>query len=70
MQVGACIVNPEHKIVGIGYNGMPNNCSDDELPWQREAPDRLDTKYPYGKIACRFSVHWEVYFTPLLLYMC
>ena len=49
-QVGACIVNSEHKIVGIGYNGMPNNCSDDELPWQREAPDRLDTKYPYGKL--------------------
>ena len=48
VQVGACIVNPEHKIVGIGYNGMPNNCSDDELPWQREAPNRLDTKYPYG----------------------
>jgi len=46
-QVGACIVNPEHKIVGIGYNGMPNRCSDDELPWKREAEDRLDTKYPY-----------------------
>ena len=48
-QVGACIVNPEHKIVGIGYNGMPNNCSDDELPWQREGENRLDTKYPYGE---------------------
>ena len=42
-------MNPENKIVGIGYNGMPNRCSDDELPWQREATDRLDTKYPYGK---------------------
>ena len=49
-QVGACIVNSENKIVGIGYNGMPNNCSDDELPWQREAANRLDTKYPYGKV--------------------
>ena len=49
VQVGACIVNSERKIVGIGYNGMPNRCSDDELPWQREADDRLDTKYPYGK---------------------
>ena len=48
-QVGACIVNSERKIVGIGYNGMPNRCSDDELPWQREADDKLDTKYPYGK---------------------
>ena len=49
IQVGACIVNSERKIVGIGYNGMPNRCSDDELPWQREADDKLDTKYPYGK---------------------
>ena len=49
LQVGACIVNSERKIVGIGYNGMPNRCSDDELPWQREADDKLDTKYPYGE---------------------
>ena len=48
-QVGACIVSPEHKIVGIGYNGMPNGCSDDLLPWGREAEDPLDTKYPYGE---------------------
>ena len=47
-QIGACIVNKENKIVGIGYNGMPNGCSDDELPWQRTAEDPLDTKYPYG----------------------
>ncbi|XP_043918476.1 deoxycytidylate deaminase isoform X2 [Protopterus annectens] len=46
-QVGACIVNPEHKIVGIGYNGMPNGCSDDVLPWARTAKNKLDTKYPY-----------------------
>ena len=32
-QVGACIVNEEKQIVGIGYNGMPRGCSDDELPW-------------------------------------
>ncbi|XP_077575337.1 deoxycytidylate deaminase [Stigmatopora nigra] len=46
-QVGACIVNQENKIVGIGYNGMPNGCHDDQLPWARSADDRLDTKYPY-----------------------
>ncbi|XP_028397545.1 deoxycytidylate deaminase-like [Dendronephthya gigantea] len=46
-QVGACIVNEEKKIVGIGYNGMPNGCSDDLLPWARKADDDLDTKYPY-----------------------
>uniref|UniRef100_I3M636 Deoxycytidylate deaminase n=2 Tax=Ictidomys tridecemlineatus TaxID=43179 RepID=I3M636_ICTTR len=46
-QVGACIVNTENKIVGIGYNGMPNGCSDDLLPWRRIADNKLDTKYPY-----------------------
>ncbi|CAG5946863.1 unnamed protein product [Menidia menidia] len=46
-QVGACIVNPENKIVGIGYNGMPNGCDDDLLPWSRYADDWLDTKKPY-----------------------
>uniref|UniRef100_A0A4W3GM14 dCMP deaminase n=2 Tax=Callorhinchus milii TaxID=7868 RepID=A0A4W3GM14_CALMI len=46
-QVGACIVNSENKIVGIGYNGMPNGCSDDLLPWARKASNKLDTKYLY-----------------------
>jgi dCMP deaminase len=45
-QVGACIVNTDRRIVGIGYNGFPRGCSDDELPWSREADDELDTKYP------------------------
>ena len=45
-QVGACIVNSENKIVGIGYNGFPNGINDDELSWSREG-DYLDTKYPY-----------------------
>ncbi len=45
-QVGACIVSPDRKIVGVGYNGFPIGCSDDELPWEREG-DWLDTKYPY-----------------------
>eukprot|EP00127_Corallochytrium_limacisporum_P001562 Clim_evm15s66 gene=Clim_evmTU15s66 len=48
-QVGACIVTPEHRIVGIGYNGMPNGCDDDNLPWARESSSDnvLETKYPY-----------------------
>ena len=40
------IVNSSKKIVGIGYNGFPNGCSDDELPWARKAANELDTKYP------------------------
>jgi len=47
-QVGACIVDPRTKrIVGIGYNGFPWGCSDDALPWARDAGTWLDTKYPY-----------------------
>ena len=46
-QVGACIVNTENRIVGIGYNGFPTGCSDDDLPWDRVADNELDTKYPY-----------------------
>ncbi|EDQ87780.1 uncharacterized protein MONBRDRAFT_33129 [Monosiga brevicollis MX1] len=46
-QIGSCIVNAANKIVGIGYNGMPRGCDDDALPWAREGPSVLDTKYPY-----------------------
>lgn len=45
-QVGACIVDNKNRIIGIGYNGFPNGCSDDELPWGKEGP-LLDTKYLY-----------------------
>jgi len=48
-QVGACIVNKQKKIVGIGYNGFPWGCSDDEFPWNRKSVTNnpLDTKYPF-----------------------
>ncbi|MCH5717050.1 deoxycytidylate deaminase [Niabella hibiscisoli] len=35
-QVGACIVNTQNKIVGVGYNGLPIGISDDEFPWQKQ----------------------------------
>ena len=39
-QVGACIV------VGVGYNGLPKGCNDEDFPWEREG-EFLETKYPY-----------------------
>lgn len=45
-QVGACIVNNENRILSIGYNGLPNKVSDDEISWEREG-NPLDTKYMY-----------------------
>lgn len=47
-QVGACIVNPENRIVGVGYNGFPTGICDSKLPWSKESPEgELETKYPY-----------------------
>ena len=34
-QVGACIVDANKCIIGIGYNGFPRGCSDEILPWSR-----------------------------------
>ena len=47
-KVGACIVNDENRIVGVGYNGFPYGCEDDEFPWENSKDlDLIDTKYPY-----------------------
>ncbi len=45
-QVGACIVNQDKKIVGVGYNGFPIGVGDDTFPWNRDG-EFLETKYPY-----------------------
>ncbi|XP_023173103.2 probable deoxycytidylate deaminase [Drosophila hydei] len=47
-QVGACVVDNHNRIVAIGYNGFPRNCSDDEFPWSK-GPDKksLENKNMY-----------------------
>lgn len=45
-QVGACIADSQNRVVSLGYNGMPNCCDDDEMPWEREG-DPLSTKYMF-----------------------
>lgn len=45
-QVGACIVDKNNHIAGLGYNGFPSGCDSDALPWDRQGPV-LDTKYIY-----------------------
>lgn len=45
-QVGACIVNQEGVIEGVGYNGFPIGCQDDEYPWSKEG-SYLETKKPF-----------------------
>lgn len=46
-QVGACIVDNEQQIVGIGYNGMPVGLSDDEFSWLKNDADPLEDKRTY-----------------------
>ena len=44
-KVGACIVDKEHKVVSIGYNGMPRGVDDEKVSWNRG--EGLDSKYLY-----------------------
>ncbi len=45
-QVGAAIVDENHRVVSVGYNGFPKGCSDDEFPWSREG-GVLTSKYAF-----------------------
>ncbi len=44
-QVGACIVDDDHKVVSIGYNGMPRGIADKDLTWEKG--EGLHSKYLY-----------------------
>lgn len=45
-KVGACIVNKKNRVISLGYNGMPNGCTDSEMPWEF-GETNLNTKYYY-----------------------
>lgn len=45
-QVGATIVNPNNRIIGIGYNGFPRHIDDDKFPWSNN-DDLTKSKYAY-----------------------
>ncbi|VDI84173.1 dCMP deaminase [Mytilus galloprovincialis] len=45
-QVGACIVNKDNRIVGMGYNDMPNYSKDEDFPWE-EAQTAEGNKHLY-----------------------
>ena len=44
-KVGACIVDKDHKVVSIGYNGMPRGVDENKVSWNRG--EGLDSKYLY-----------------------
>ncbi len=45
-QVGAAIVDENHRVVSVGYNGFPTGVSDEEFPWGRDG-GVLDSKYAF-----------------------
>ena len=46
-KVGACIIDSENRIIGIGYNGFPRGIDDSKFPWTKESNDVSKTKYGY-----------------------
>jgi dCMP deaminase len=52
-KIGACIVDSHNRIVGIGYNGFPRGCPDDEFPHARGRDENgnllrlYDSKHAY-----------------------
>ena len=45
-QVGAAIIDENHRVVSVGYNGFPKGCSDDDFPWARSG-GVLNSKYAF-----------------------
>ncbi len=47
-QNGACIVDRNKKIIGIGYNGLPRGCDDNDPDfWADDDTDILRSKHTY-----------------------
>ena len=48
-QNGACIVDTKRKIIGIGYNGLPRGCIDDDPVYWMDTDDNdlLRSKHTY-----------------------
>lgn len=44
-KVGACIVDSNHKVVSIGYNGMPRGIDENQVSWEKG--EGLNSKYLY-----------------------
>lgn len=48
-QTGAVIVSEDHRVLSLGYNGMPNGIDDADVPWERGDPegDPCSSKYSF-----------------------
>jgi dCMP deaminase len=45
---GACIVTPDNRIIGVGYNGLPRGCDDqDPIYWDDNDEDPFRSRHSY-----------------------
>lgn len=45
---GACIVSQDKRILGVGYNGLPRGCDDDDPAyWADDDSDPLNSRHSY-----------------------
>jgi len=45
---GACIASADNKILGVGYNGLPRGCNDDDPSyWADDDADPLRSRHSY-----------------------
>jgi len=45
---GACIASADYKILGVGYNGLPRGCDDDDPAyWADDDSDPLNSRHSY-----------------------
>lgn len=45
---GACIVTPDNRIIGVGYNGLPRGCNDaDPIYWSDDDNDPFRSRHSY-----------------------
>ena len=45
---GACIASADHRILGVGYNGLPRGCSDaDPVYWSDQDDDPFLSRHSY-----------------------
>ena len=45
---GACIVSPDNRIIGVGYNGLPRGCDDqDPVYWSDDDDDPFHSRHSY-----------------------
>lgn len=45
---GACIASPDHRIIGVGYNGLPRGCDDqDPIYWSDDDSDPYRSRHSY-----------------------